>query len=150
MSRLSSVLLLSTSVLIASFTPLAAQADNWGARSEFAYQYELFVDRHGRRFLVDPDAGEVIGRANRNARFTRRDKIRAQRAWRRYQRRNGWQRDHDPYFDDDYNRLRQLRIHQRSVQKRGRFLDEYETDDMPVGSTRRYQEREAKKKAKEA
>ncbi len=59
-----------------------------GAENLQAYQVaqadlNIFIDERGRRFLVNPETGEVIGRANRNARFTRRDKLRAGKAYRR-------------------------------------------------------------------
>ena len=140
MLRFSSVLLLSSSVLLAAFAPQSVQAQSWGDHSEYLHHYELFVDGRGRRFLVDPETGEVVGRATRNARFTWRDKRRAQRAFRRFQRNAGWDREYDEYYEDDIRELRRLRRQHRETRNRGRFLDEYELDDMPVGSTRRFDE----------
>jgi len=149
MSRLSTVLILSSSVLMTAFLPHNAYSEGWGGYATSRHHYELFVDHRGRRFLVDPESGEVIGRANRNARFTRRDKIRAQRALRRSRRHNNrnrdWDRDFDFHEDDDFRALPRQRSQQRSVRNRGRFLDEYETDNMHVGSTRRHQEPQLRK-----
>ena len=139
-ARFFSVLLLSSSLLLAAFVPQSAQAQSWGDHSEYLHHYELFVDGRGRRFLVDPETGEVVGWANRNARFTWRDKRRAQRAFRRFQRNAGWDREYDEYYEDDIRELRRLRRQHRETRNRGRFLDEYELDDMPVGSTRRFDE----------
>ncbi len=73
-----------------AFSTLAL-ADRANAQERKSYQVaqarlDLFIDSRGRRFLVDPRSGEVVGRANRNARFTRRDKAKAQKALRRYRR----------------------------------------------------------------
>lgn len=136
MLRISSVVLLSWSVLLSTLAPQTSQAEDWADHSASRYQLELFVDRQGRRFLVDWETGEVVARANRNARFTRRDKMRAQRAWRRSQRRNGWDYESDPYFDNEIRVLRELKTQRRLVRNRGRFLDDYDVDDRSVGSIR--------------
>ena len=58
------------SVTSAPFLPAAtALAQSW------ADDFDLFVDSRGRRFLVDPDTGEIVGRENPNARFTREDHL---------------------------------------------------------------------------
>ncbi len=75
--------------------PAQAQGLFWGHSDRD--ELELFVDSRGRRFLVDVDTGEVVGRANRHARFTRRDKIRAQREYRRNAR---YARDQFEEHDD--------------------------------------------------
>ncbi|MEP1205710.1 MAG: L,D-transpeptidase [Rhizobiaceae bacterium] len=130
------VLLLSSTVLLAALLPNHAYADRLDGFDDSLYHYELFVDGRGRRFLVDPETGEVIGRANRNARFTRRDKIRAQRALRRMRRNNGWDRDFEPYFDDEIeDQPRQWR--QRNA---NRNFHDNDIDDLHVGSTRRTQQ----------
>ncbi|MEE9374866.1 MAG: hypothetical protein V3V04_00870, partial [Rhizobiaceae bacterium] len=61
--------------------------------------YEVFIDGRGRHFLVDPDTGEVVGRANRNARFTYRDKKRAEAAYRRQNRRRKLNQRFGKLFD---------------------------------------------------
>ena len=77
---------------------------------------DIFIDSKGRRFLVDPAFGEVIGRVNRNARFTRRDKIRAERAYhrrlrsRRFQKRLG---NLFGTFDDREERAQPRRLRKR-------------------------------------
>lgn len=155
MPRLSTVALLFAAALLTSAFVSTASAQNWNGNRGFDTYYELFVDGQGRRFLVDPDTGEVVGRANRNARFTRRDKIRAQRELRRSQRVFGWHRNDNFYDDDDFYEFRDRRERQerrirrdrsdqewraevrRRAGNRGRFLDEFDTDNTIVGSTRR-------------
>jgi lipoprotein-anchoring transpeptidase ErfK/SrfK len=152
MPRLSSVVLFSAAALLATSVFQSASAQQWNGPRGFTHHYELFVDGQGRRFLVDPDSGEIVGRANRNARFTRRDKIRAQREFRSSTRLSDWDRD-DDFFDDEefvdlrargFRRDRGERRWRESVRRRngnrGRFLDEYETDGIVVGSTRRQSE----------
>ncbi len=144
MSRLSSTLLLSSCILLAAFAPNSAQAESRSGYGNSDYQYELFVDHRGRRFLVDIRTGEIVGRTNRRARFTRRDKIRAQRALRRSQRRDFFDRDDDssfaddPFFDTEDQQFQRQRDRHRRAYRRGRFLDEIEIDNGYVGSTRRY------------
>ncbi len=70
---------------------------------------EIFVDGRGRRFIVDPYTGEVLGRANRNARFSRRDKYRAERAYRRTTRRARVEREFGSRFDRQERRLNRRR-----------------------------------------
>ena len=158
MPRLSTVVLLSAAAFLTTTFVTSASAQNWNGNSGFDTYYELFVDGQGRRFLVDPDTGEVVGRANRNARFTRRDKQRAQREFRRSHRVFGWNTDDDFFEDDDFYDLRERRQRRerreqrfrqdrsdrewraevrRRAGNRGRFLDEFDTDDTIVGSTRR-------------
>ncbi|MEP1090245.1 MAG: L,D-transpeptidase [Rhizobiaceae bacterium] len=158
MPRLSTVVLLSAATLLVTSAFQSASAQNWNSNRGFDSYLELFVDSQGRRFLVDPDSGEVVGRANRNARFTHRDKRRAQREFRRNHRLSNWDREDDFYVEDDFFNLkqrdnrRQRRLHQadrdelretvrRRNGNRGRFLDEFDNDDnIIVGSTRRYDE----------
>ncbi|NKB54675.1 MAG: L,D-transpeptidase family protein [Rhizobiaceae bacterium] len=146
MSRLTTALLLSSSVLLATFAPNSVQAESWRGYENSNHQYELFVDHRGRRFLVDIRTGEIVGRANPRARFTRRDKIRAQRALRRSESFDYFDRDEDRFFDDDPffdtedRRFQRQRNRHKRVYKRGRFLDEFGIDEGYVGSTRRYEE----------
>ncbi|MEM8750454.1 MAG: L,D-transpeptidase [Pseudomonadota bacterium] len=53
--------------------------------------YELYVDDYGREFLVDPETGEIVGRADRQRRLSRRElrreRLREQRQQRRQEQR---------------------------------------------------------------
>ncbi|MEM9732165.1 MAG: L,D-transpeptidase [Pseudomonadota bacterium] len=78
---------LSLSVLAPVFVGQPAQAQSVRTGDGFTGGFDVFTDRRGRRFLVDPETGEVVGRVNPNARFTARDQAQAQRALRRVLRR---------------------------------------------------------------
>jgi len=97
-----------------------------GAQNPQPYQMaqadlDIFIDDRGRRFLVDPATGEVVGRANRNARFTRRDKIRAERALRRQLRSRRFNRRLGNLFGD-LNEDREERVETRRLGKRRNAL----------------------------
>ena len=53
--------------------------------------YDVYVDENGKRFLVDPDTGQVVGPATSNRALTRRQQ-------RRQDRRNRFQRDFGKLF----------------------------------------------------
>lgn len=128
MSRLIFVFVLILPMLLALASAQNASAQQWKGEHEIAQAYDLFIDNRGRRFLVDPETGEIVGRVDPNARFTRRDRIRAQRAWRRVMRFEASQRNRDRWLD---NRKRNL-----DRNRRGRYLDEYLDDDLVTGGIR--------------
>lgn len=78
---------LTLSVVMPLFEVQSAQAQSVRAGDGFTGGFDIFTDRRGRRFLVDPETGDVVGRVNPNARFTARDQAQAQRALRRVLRR---------------------------------------------------------------
>ena len=118
-------LLLSMAVMLSAsaIVPARAQALQPGKVAQALQPYQvaqadldIFIDNRGRRFLVDPASGEIIGRANRNARFNRRDKIRAERAYRRRLRSRRFQKRLGNLFgafDDREERARPRRLRKR-------------------------------------
>lgn len=122
--------------VVVSAQPAQAQGFFWG--NDDQQQLELFVDSRGRRFLVDPYSGEVFGRANRHARFTRRDKIRAQREFRSSMRNTP---DRDQYDDDGFEQEFTGSRRQRRNQALARRDYEAPFDqghDLRPGETRRF------------
>ncbi|MEE9314477.1 MAG: L,D-transpeptidase [Rhizobiaceae bacterium] len=79
--------LASVLIIVASLIAMPAFADSHQSKGGYRDNFDVFIDDRGRHYLVDPRSGEVVGRANRNAKFTRRDKRQAEAAYRRKNRR---------------------------------------------------------------
>ena len=133
------------SALLVAAEDHAAHADDFGIYEYAQADFDLFVDSRGRRFLVDPETGEVVGRANRNARFTLRDKRRAQRELRRQLRSARINREFGSLFGlyDEDRDIRPRRRARRNDREEGFFLDEFEQEDRY--ERRRRKSREVKK-----
>ncbi|MGI9364538.1 MAG: hypothetical protein ACR2O8_05100, partial [Rhizobiaceae bacterium] len=74
-----------------------ARAQQWDDGYTYYNGYEVQLDRSGRRLLIDPETGEIVGRLARNGRaekLSRREKQRAQRRWNRERNRNRGARDY--------------------------------------------------------
>ena len=85
--------------------------------------YEIYIDNRGRRYLIDPETGEAVGRANRNARFSRNDKNRVQRELRKLERRGRLEQEINGLFEIFPNReQRQDRLSRRRQRDDGYFL----------------------------
>lgn len=82
--------------------------------------FDVYVDEFGRRFLVDPDTGEIVGRAEPNRPQSRRERARKRRQQRRESRRRRLEREFD--------RLLGRRDNRRREQPRRRNLDRVAPD----------------------
>ncbi len=133
--RLPKLALLSFAIATAAFLTPAASQD---AGIQLAQvQYDIWTDRRGRTFLIDPYTGEIVRRVFRERRSQPRRLTREQRRRlrllerqdRRATRRTRLEReldraleldDEDDFYEEDFD--------DRPRGRRGRYLDDYENE----------------------
>ena len=131
MKRLLAATFLTVAMVVITPMQVPAFADQQLPYQLAQAQYDMFVDSRGRRYLVDPETGEIVGRANRNRRMTRQEKRRAERALRRELRRDRIENELGSLFGmfrrddrDDFAPRRQRRNSLRDED--GFYLDDYD------------------------
>ncbi len=91
-------------------------------------QYDIWTDRRGRTFLIDPYTGEVVREVFRERRLTRRQRWRLrqlEQQERRAARRNRLQRDFGRILDSEEDDFYEDDLDDRARRDRGRYPDEY-------------------------